>query len=192
MALAARARDGDAAAFELIVRRYSERLWQTAYRLLLDRWKAEDAVQETFAKAFKSIHSFRGDASLLTWLTTICRHHCVDQLKQLCNQMESVAEIVPIELLREQRVSEGADARVVERMQIQQALTLLPNDVRTAAVLVLVQGLSSADAAAVARVPQSTMRSRVRRARELLVDALHDERRAEGGGGAKLDGPAGV
>src|SRR4029450_9795775 len=65
------AREGNAAAFDALIRRHDRFLYRVARSILLDDYEAEDVVQETFIKAFKGLVNFGGAASLSTWLTRI-------------------------------------------------------------------------------------------------------------------------
>src|ERR1700693_2243391 len=65
------ARDGDPAAFRILIRRHDRYLYRIARSVLLDDHEAEDVVQETYVRAFTRLVDFRGDASLSTWLTRI-------------------------------------------------------------------------------------------------------------------------
>lgn len=69
--LIARMRDGDDDAFSEVIARYRARLFSVAYALLKDRHEAEEIVQDTFIRAHRGIHRFRGDCSLVTWLHRI-------------------------------------------------------------------------------------------------------------------------
>ena len=75
--LAARIRAGDAAAFELLMRRYNRRLYRAARSLLRDGAEAEDAVQEAYLSAYRALDGYRGDAALATWLTRIVVNECM-------------------------------------------------------------------------------------------------------------------
>ncbi|MBK9967261.1 MAG: hypothetical protein IPP07_21255 [Holophagales bacterium] len=66
---------GDLTAFDLIVRQYSGMIFALASRLV-GPWEAEEVVQETFLRAWRGLESFRGDASLKTWLYTIALNRC--------------------------------------------------------------------------------------------------------------------
>lgn len=79
--LAARCRDGDLAAFHHLYARYEQNVFRYAYYLLGHREDAADIKQETFVKAWQAIGSFRGKASLLTWLLKICVNLCRDRLR---------------------------------------------------------------------------------------------------------------
>ena len=65
-------------AFELLVAQNQEKLLRTCYLYLRDRQLAEDAVQETFLKAYRSLPAFRGDSSEKTWLMRIAVNTCRD------------------------------------------------------------------------------------------------------------------
>ncbi len=64
-------RGGDAAAFDCLIEMYSAKLYKVAYALLGSRQDAEEVVQDTFLRAYRALHGFRGDSSLETWLHRI-------------------------------------------------------------------------------------------------------------------------
>jgi RNA polymerase sigma-70 factor (ECF subfamily) len=64
-----RAREGDASAFDVLIRRHDKHLYRIARSVLLDEQEAEDAVQEAYMRAFMGLRGFHGAASLRTWLT---------------------------------------------------------------------------------------------------------------------------
>jgi RNA polymerase sigma factor (sigma-70 family) len=76
--LATRARGGDAAAFEIIMRRHNRLLFRTARGIAADDAEAQDVVQETYLHAFTRLDTFRGDAALGTWLTRIAINMALD------------------------------------------------------------------------------------------------------------------
>ena len=79
--LVARFRDGDARAFEELVRRYRRAIWHLALRYLRDRHEAEDVAQRAFVRAFEKIVHFRGDASFRTWLYRITVNLSLNHLR---------------------------------------------------------------------------------------------------------------
>jgi RNA polymerase sigma-70 factor, ECF subfamily len=162
-ALVARAAAGDETAFELIVRRNTDPVWRLARTILRDDFAAEEAVQDTFLKAHRALSSFRGDASVKTWLCSICHRACIDRLRK------KSAQVVPLEAVREQRAREQ---QVELRLAIQEAMDELTDDERRAFELVHVLGFSREEAAAIVGVPPSTMRSRVTRARQRLAESI--------------------
>ena len=77
-----RVKQGEKDLFEILVRRYEGKLFALAWRMLHNRADAEDAVQETFMKAFRSIRRFRGDAKFFTWLYRIALNHILNKLRK--------------------------------------------------------------------------------------------------------------
>ena len=169
-ALICLAATGDDLAFELLVRRHTAAVWRLARSLLRDNSAAEEAVQDTFLKAHRALGRFRSGASVRTWLLVICNRTCIDQLRT------RRAGIVSLDELREVR---GPHSSPEFRMAFRSAMEGLPVEQRQAFALVAVLGYSREEAAEIAHVPASTMRSRVHRARELLAGALTDRGAAE-------------
>lgn len=169
--LAAEAAAGDDLAFELLVRRHTDAAWRLARWLLPDDFAAEEAVQDTFLKAYRALGSYRGDAAVRTWVLAICHRTCIDRLRL------KRAHIVSLDQARDLR---AATEEVELRVALEAALGSLPDDERRAFTLVHVLGHSRNDAARIAGVPPSTMRSRVSRARRRLTEGfgLRDEEAA--------------
>lgn len=81
-ALALAASRGDSAAFERLYSLHFNRLWHSALKHVGDEDAAEELVQETFARAFKNIEQFRGDAKFSTWLTSILIRQCIERWRK--------------------------------------------------------------------------------------------------------------
>jgi RNA polymerase sigma-70 factor (ECF subfamily) len=169
-----RARGGDAAAFELLVRRHTDAVWRLARSSLGDAHAAEDATQETFLKAYRSLGSFRGDAAVRTWLLSICHRTCLD----VHRRAGAATQVVSLDEARHARTR--ADS-IELRLTIDHTVSRLPDNERIAFTLVDMLGHSSEDAAAVVGVPASTMRSRVGRARRQVIEAIRDDETKETG-----------
>lgn len=167
-----RARDpgpGADAAFELLVRRHAPAAWRMARLMLRDDFAAEEAVQDACLKAHRALPRFRGEAAFATWLLAITRRVCLDRLRR---------KRLPVVSLDEARGEAAAGRDAVLRVVLQDAVDALPAVEREAFTLVDVLGNSREDAAAIAGVPASTMRSRLARARAALASALADDRAA--------------
>src|SRR5215469_5011794 len=164
--LAASAVGGDAAAFEMLVRRHYAAVWRVAFLSVREETAAEELTQDTFLRAYRALAGWRGDASLRTWLATICRRLCIDRarLKQL--------ETVSAPDLETVAGSTSETETLADRFDLQAALDQLPGDEREAFLLVHHYGYSSFETATLLSVPASTVRSRVGRARQRLVAAL--------------------
>lgn len=185
--LARRVATGDTAAFERLMRRHNQRLFRLARATLRHDGDAEDALQDAYLQAYRSIGSFRGEASLGTWLSQLVMNECLNRLRKQARrhaiapmvQAEPAAEDglpeqeeeVPMDLPPAERPDEAL-ARAQLRTLIERRLDELPE--RFAAVFVLrgVEGLSVEETAQSLGVPQATVRSRYFRARGLLRASL--------------------
>ncbi|CAA9361931.1 MAG: RNA polymerase ECF-type sigma factor [uncultured Frankineae bacterium] len=159
---------GDRDAFGALVARHQGRLWAVALRTLGDREEAADALQDALLSAYRAGASYRGDARVTTWLHRIVVNACLDRVRR-----RAVRATVPLE----QRDGERADPRdaLGERetsLEVEAALAALPLDQRTAILLVDVQGLPVAEAAAVLGVATGTVKSRCSRGRARLALSL--------------------
>ncbi len=157
---ALRARRGDAAAAATFVRGTQTDVWRLCAHLG-SRADADDLTQETFARAFRSLHRFAGRSSVRTWLLSIARRVCADAVRSAVR-----ARAVPAD-----RVVNSVDP--AESVTVRLLLADLDPDRREAFVLTQLIGLSYAEAADVCGCPVGTIRSRVARARDDLVSAVN-------------------
>ena len=105
--IARRVAAGDRAAFALIMRRYNRRLYRLARASLRDDAEAQDALQDAYLSAYRTIGQFRGDAALSTWLTRIVLNQCLAR-KRRAARRQNVIPIVSWESAMEP-VAEVAD-----------------------------------------------------------------------------------
>ncbi len=165
-ALAASAVSGDTRAFEMLMRRHYAAVWKVAFLSVREETAAEELTQDTFMRAYGALAGWRGDASMRTWLATICRRLCIDRAR--LKQLETVT---PPDLEAVGGSAAGTEA-LADRLDLQAALDRLPAEDREAFLLVHHYGYSSFEAASLLGVPASTVRSRVGRARHRLAAAL--------------------
>jgi RNA polymerase sigma-70 factor (ECF subfamily) len=157
----ARAREGDLGAFEDLVRQYQGDLWRFAYHFTRDRTLADDATQETFLRAFRFLGGFRGDSRFTSWLFRIARNCAMDQLR-----------VRKTDLQRESRAPLVATSDAQARVELHAALDALTPEHREPFLLVEVFGLSYQEAADVLGVRVGTIKSRMHRARRVMMEAL--------------------
>jgi RNA polymerase sigma-70 factor (ECF subfamily) len=164
------ARRGDERAFAALVRHYDPGLRALAFRLLGDRSRMDDALQETYVKAYRALPRFRGEASVGTWLYRIAYRACLDELAR-----ERPA--TDLETLRGRAAPTGDPAeRAPLRQSLAYALASLPPEDRAAVLLVDADGFDYRSAAQVLGVPEGTIGSRLHRARAALRRALGETR----------------
>jgi RNA polymerase sigma-70 factor, ECF subfamily len=168
------AKRGDQDAFALLVKHYDPGLRILAYRLLRDPDRMDDALQEAYLKAFRSLSSFRGESKLGTWLYRIVYNACLDELKRDRSLIQ-----LPLD-----NAAEPTDPRpdvseaLAGRRRLAEALAELALEERAAVLLVDAQGFDYRSAGEVLGVPEGTVASRLHRARAALRRAL--EERGEG------------
>lgn len=179
--LASRVHAGDAAAFELLMRRHNRRLYRLARSMLRDPHEAEDALQDAYLSAYQSMASFRGDASLGTWLSRVVVNQCLGRLRKQARR----DNIVPMVALGGPDEQDGfpmpaddretppdALVRTELRAVLERKLDELPESFRTVFVLRSVEELSVEEVAETLNLPEATVRSRHFRARSMLRESL--------------------
>ena len=180
--LAERAAAGDGHAFALIMRRHNRLLFRTARSILKSDVEAEDALQEAYLRAWRSIGSFRSEAKLSTWLTRIVINESLMRLRR-----GRGAQVIPIdnntgELEHdptEDRMEDDPDQqpeRVAMRAELRRLMEAgideLPDAFRTVFILRAVEEMSVEDVAVTLDLPEATVRTRMFRARGLLRERL--------------------
>jgi RNA polymerase sigma-70 factor (ECF subfamily) len=135
--------------------------------LLTDNAVADDLTQETFLRATRALRRFRGEASQTTWLLSIARNVCADHLRRRYRREQQAQKFEP-EPAPQQEPGDSLAVRDLIRQ--------LENDRRAAFVLTQLYGLSYTEAAAVCDCPVGTIRSRVARARDDLIELIDDSR----------------
>ena len=158
--------DGETALFELIVRRYNQRLFRTTRAILRDDDAAEDAMQEAYLRAFAKLDQFAGEAKFSTWLTRIAVYEALGRLRK--NRFEEeLDETMDVEDNPE-RAAYGRELQSA----IEQAVDSLPPMYRTIFVMREMNELSVAETADCLGITQENVKTRLHRARTLLQTRL--------------------
>lgn len=160
------AADGDQSALASFVATTQADVWRFCAHLV-DRDVADDLVQDTYLRAARSMHGFRGDGSGLAWLLTIARRTCADHLQHATRRRGRETATDPRDLAG---VSGPSD--VDTSTEVADLVARLSRDQREALVLTSIVGLSYAESAHTVGVPIGTIRSRVARARSRLASLL--------------------
>jgi len=170
---------GDAHAFELLVVKYQRRIQRLISRMVRDGDLVEDIAQETFIRAYRALHQFRGDAQFYTWLYRIA----VNTAKKFLLELKRDPLVTQTALQPDgdddetsrpgnEPSSDETPESVLAANEIAQAvnaaMAALPEDLRQAVTLREIEGLSYEDIAAAMDCPIGTVRSRIFRAREAI------------------------
>jgi RNA polymerase sigma-70 factor (ECF subfamily) len=160
-------RQGSLPAFERLYALHGERMKSIAANLLGSAADAEDAVQETFLKAYRAARSFRAGASVATWLYRILVNACYDQLRGRRRRAEG-----PLPEPSAPAAFPASERDHPLRLAIESALGSLPERERAAFLLCEVEGFSHREAAEILEVPEATSRTLLFRARRELQRGL--------------------
>lgn len=170
----ARVLAGDASLFEILMRRYNQRLFRVARGILPDDAEAEDVMQETYVRAFRELASFRGEARFSTWLIRIACHEALARARKR-RRLVSIGggepPDPPTEALGPEREVENRELQAVLR----EAVEVLPDPLRTVFCLREIEGLSTEQTADVLGLTIENVRVRLHRAKRSLRQRL-DER----------------
>lgn len=166
--LAARCRSGDMEALEELYRRWDRPIFRYAYGMLAHVDEADDAKQETFLRAFRSVQSFDGRCALHTWLFGICSNVCKDRLKQRSRRPELSLERPGLAEGPLQVVSDPAGSVIAQAEfdLIMRALYDLPDAQREILLLREVEGLTYVEIRDVFRCSIASVKLRLFRARQ--------------------------
>jgi RNA polymerase sigma-70 factor (ECF subfamily) len=170
--------------FDALVWPHAAAVLRTARFLLRDEAEADDVAQETMVKAFRALDSFREGTDVKAWLMTILRNTRIDHLRRRGARGGSEVSLdgLPFEPVSGD-AGGGLDAdpawddpqallQQFSDRDVIRALQGLPEEIRWTLLLVDVEGMDHADAAAVLGVPVGTVKSRAHRGRGMLRDAL--------------------
>ncbi|OBQ94413.1 RNA polymerase sigma factor [Mesorhizobium sp. AA23] len=179
MALVHRALARDPGAFRLIMKTHNQRLYRIARGVVRNDAEAEDIVQEAYMRAFASLDSFRGDASLSTWLSRIVINEALGRLRKR-KRIVSMPKNPEAQIIRFPLNSNGDDPeRTMAQRQIlglvERATDSLPGVYRTVFVARVIEGLSIEETADLLGIRPETVKTRLHRARALVRKALDDE-----------------
>ena len=151
--------------FIALVEAHQTSLLRMCYMVLRDREAAQDAVQETFLKAYRALGQFRGQSSGRTWLVTIAMNTCRDMRRSAW--LRYIDRRVTPEDLPEAVSPPTEDDRELTLRVMQ-----LPDKLREVIVLYYYQDMNSVEIARSLGLPQSTVATRLKRAREKLREVL--------------------
>lgn len=178
--LVARAQQGDKKAFGLLVEKYHRKLGRLLSRMIRDQAEVEDVVQESFIKAYRALHNFRGDSAFYTWLYRIGINTAKNYLVSLGRKPQVMQDV---EIDDVENFDEGIEMRTMDTPEtalmtkeiaqtVNDTIASLPEELRTAISLRELEGLSYEDIALIMQCPIGTVRSRIFRARETIAQKL--------------------
>jgi RNA polymerase sigma-70 factor, ECF subfamily len=167
-----RARTGDVAAFETLVERHRDVVYRVAARTV-GAGEAEDVSQDAFLRAFHSLPGFRGDAPFRAWLLRITRNAAINQLaRRRPEPVESVEPLVDLPGDEHERTPADRLEGRERRDRLEAKVRLLSPAHRVVLVLRDIEGLSYEEISEVTESPVGSVKGRLHRARDELIDLL--------------------
>ena len=166
----ARARRGDAGAFEQLVETYRDQVYRIALRMCGNAADADEAAQEAFLAAWKGLPNFRGDSQFSTWLYQLTTHAAIDLMRRdLKGAAEDITEVsAPDPAPGPQQQAERRETQEAVR----DAILQLTPEYRQIVVLRFLEDLSYEEIGAALKLPSGTVKSRLNRAKAQLKDIL--------------------
>ena len=171
--LVRRIRGGEPALFELVMRRYNQRLFRVLRSLLRDDFEAEDVLQEAYVRAFTHLGQLERPERLASWLTHIAVHEAKARLRKrgrVVDLKEVAVRAMRSDAIDPEQETVGKQLQTV----LAAAVDALPIGYRTVFVLRDLEGLSTAEVAESLRLSEQAVKMRLHRARGALRDALYE------------------
>ncbi len=167
---------GDTASFEIIMRRYNQRLYRAARSILRNDHEAEDVMQDAYVRAYQHLRQFQGRAKFSTWLIRIAVHEALARVRRRERFVEPSPDVnedhmshIPADLPNpEQAASSGELSRLLE-----QAIDGLPAPYRSVFMLRDVEELSTEETAGCLEITEENVKTRLHRARAMLRRELY-------------------
>jgi len=170
--IVAMVRAGHVALFEVLMRRYNQRLYRIARSILHGHEEVEDVMQETYLRAYAHLGQFAGRARFSTWLTRIAVHEAATRARR-APPPAGIPLVYEVEIPGADDTPEQEVLRGEAQVLLDRAIEALPRDERAVFILREVEELDTAETAAVLAVSQEAVRTRLVRARARLRRDLY-------------------
>lgn len=167
--------DGNTAAFELLMRRYNERVYRAARSIVRDEGEAEDVMQQAYVNAFTHLGQFNGSARFSTWLTRIAINEALARVRRQGRYEPFDDDLSNVEPFMFQNPGASPERQAFARelaALLEGAIDGLPNGMREVFVLREVEGLSTAEVAECLGVSDDVVKTRLSRGRAQLRRVL--------------------
>lgn len=189
-----RVRAGETHLFEVIMRRYNQRLYRVARAVLRDDAEAEDVVQQAYVNAYRHLEQFQSRAAFSTWLTKIALYEALARARRQgrFDETDTIdhGDDDTMEALKSQGPDPERQAFVGElRTLLESAIEALPGHYRSVFVMREVEGMNTAETAACLEITEETAKTRLHRARTLLRDDLYQRAGVVSGAAFPFEAP---
>ena len=174
-----RVRGGETGLYEILMRRYNQRLFRVIRSVVTNDGEAEDVLQEAWVRAYEHLGQFEGRAGFPTWVTRIAFHEALSRTRksQRWTPLEDPQGVIMPEANRRQTTSETPEALAMRGQlgqMLQAAVDALPETYRLVFVLRAVEQLSTVETAECLGLSEEAVKTRLHRSRALLRRQLED------------------
>jgi RNA polymerase sigma-70 factor (ECF subfamily) len=170
----ARAQKGDPEAFTYLVETYQKPVFNLCYRMLDNPGDAEDAAQETFLRAYKSLKYYDNSRPFPTWLLSIAAHYCIDQIRKRRMTVVSMDDLPYLELPDDAPGPETSLSRLEEQKRVRTLLEELSPTDRAAVIMYYWYDFSYEEIGEALSLTLSAVKSRLHRARRDMAQQWID------------------
>jgi RNA polymerase sigma-70 factor, ECF subfamily len=167
--------DGNTAMFELLMRRYNERVYRAARSIVRDEQEAEDVMQQAYVNAFAHLRQFNGSAQFSTWLTKIAINEALARVRRRGRYEAFDDDLSNVEPFMSSNPAHGPERQAFAgelRGLLEWAIDALPDGMREVFVLREVEGLSTFEVAECLAVSEDVVKTRLSRGRAALRRVL--------------------
>ncbi|MCX7748555.1 MAG: sigma-70 family RNA polymerase sigma factor [Clostridia bacterium] len=179
-----KAKNGDIEAFEKLIGEYQKKVFNIAFRMVGNHDDASEIAQEVFLKVYKSLKSFKEEASFSTWIYRITTNVCLDELRKKKNKkVISLDEEIKAQdgemkrqVVDDSPTPEMAVEGKIIRKAVSDSIKMLSEEHRIVIVMRDIQGFSYEEIAKVLKCPEGTIKSRINRARQSLREILKNNK----------------
>ena len=183
--LVARAKEGDTAAFDELVRKHSSKLYGLVYNMTSNHEDTNDLLQDIFAKAYRSLKRFQGKSSFYTWIYSISVNMTLNFLKKRNRQKKLSLDDIDLNIQNDadfiEQTSKSDPVKEANIHELQQrlnaAMQALSDDHRAVVTMFDIMGMPHNDIAKILKVSPGTVRSRLFYAHRQLQNYLEEFRR---------------
>jgi RNA polymerase sigma-70 factor, ECF subfamily len=177
---------GNVDAFEILVRKYQNRMFNIAFRMVGNYEDACEVVQDTFVSTYKNIRRFKGQAKFSTWLSAIVINHSKNRLKKLRsrfhNEPYSIDDPIPndptgnmkseLKAVSNEPSSQDQLERKTIQEHVQKCIDTISEGFKEVLVLRDIQGFAYVEISEILNIPEGTVKSKLFRARDVLKNCL--------------------
>src|SRR5215475_1992738 len=171
-----RVAEGDRALFEILMRRYNQRLFRVTRSIVANDLEAEDIIQDAYVRAYEHLNQFEGRARFSTWLTKIAIYEAYARVRRVDHQKVdsiSMLEVRGMDMKANGRDPEEQIYNAELKVVLEKAFDALPDDYRSVFMLREIEGLSTAETAECLELSEENVKTRLHRARALLQRELY-------------------